>query len=122
MVGVVAARTNRVSARLTVIVSGGLNGYLLSGDGRRPPCHQTLLGNLHDDKGLVVTVHLTACHRAVHCNSLQLTATHCGEFGGEFGGDADCCSGTAGASFPSVNHPSVNRAKLVLSQPLRLCE
>ena len=40
---VVAARTNRVSARLPVIVSGGLNGYLLSGDGRRPPCHQTLL-------------------------------------------------------------------------------
>ena len=68
---VVAARTNRVSARLPVIVSDGLNGYSLSGDGRRPPCHQTLLGNLHDDKGLVVTVHLTACHRAVHCNSLR---------------------------------------------------
>ena len=32
---VVAARTNRVSARLPVIVSGGLNGYLLSGDGRK---------------------------------------------------------------------------------------
>ena len=43
---VVAARTNRVSARLPVIVSGGLNGYLLSGDGRRPPCHQTLLATV----------------------------------------------------------------------------
>ena len=40
---VVAARTNRVSACLPVIVSDGLNGYSLSGDGRRPPCHQTLL-------------------------------------------------------------------------------
>jgi len=40
---VVAARTNRGSARLPVIVSDGLNGYSLSGDGRRPPCHQTLL-------------------------------------------------------------------------------
>ncbi len=40
---VVAARANRVSARLQVIVSDGLNGYLLSGDGRRPLCHQTLL-------------------------------------------------------------------------------
>ena len=29
---VVAARTNRVSARLAVIVSDGLNGYLLGGD------------------------------------------------------------------------------------------
>ncbi len=29
---VVAARTNRVSARLPVIVSDGLNGYPLSGD------------------------------------------------------------------------------------------
>ena len=43
---VVAARTDRVSARLPVIVSGGLNGYLLSGDGRRPPCHQTLLDRI----------------------------------------------------------------------------
>ena len=34
---VVAARTNRVGARLPVIVSDYLNGYLLSGDGRRPP-------------------------------------------------------------------------------------
>ncbi len=40
---VVAARTNQVSARQPVIVSDGLKGYLLSGDGRRPPCHQTLL-------------------------------------------------------------------------------
>ena len=40
---VVAARTNRGSARLPVIVSDYLIGYLLSGDGRRPPCHQTLL-------------------------------------------------------------------------------
>ena len=47
MVGVaVTARTNRVSARLPVIVSGGLNGYLLSGDDRRPPCHQTLLATV----------------------------------------------------------------------------
>ena len=37
MVGVVvAARTNRVSARLPVIVSDYLIGYLLGGDGRRP--------------------------------------------------------------------------------------
>ena len=41
---VVAARTNRVSPALPVIVSDGLNGYSLSGDGRRPPCHQTMLG------------------------------------------------------------------------------
>ena len=41
---VVAARTNRVSARLPVIVSDYLIGYLLGGDGRRPRCHQTLLG------------------------------------------------------------------------------
>ncbi len=40
---VVAARINRVSARLSVIVSDYLIGYLLSGDGRRPLCHQTLL-------------------------------------------------------------------------------
>ena len=40
---VVAARSNRVSARLPLIVSGYLIGYSLSGDGRRPPCHQTLL-------------------------------------------------------------------------------
>ena len=40
---VVAARTNRVSPALPVIVSDGLNGYLLSGDGRRPPCHWYLL-------------------------------------------------------------------------------
>ena len=39
----VTARTNRVSIRLPVIVSDGLNGYSLSGDGRRPPCHRTLL-------------------------------------------------------------------------------
>ena len=43
---VVAARTNRVSARLPLIVSDYLIGYLLSGDGRRPPCHQTLLGDM----------------------------------------------------------------------------
>ena len=43
---VVAARTNRVSPSLPVIVSDGLNGYSLSGDGRRPPCHQTLLVDL----------------------------------------------------------------------------
>ena len=41
---VVAARINRVSARLSVIVSDYFIGYLLSGDGRRPLCHQTLLG------------------------------------------------------------------------------
>ncbi len=40
---VVAARTNRVSSTLPVIVSDYLIGYLLRGDGRRPPCHQTLL-------------------------------------------------------------------------------
>ncbi len=40
---VVAARTNRVSARLPLIVSDGLNGYLLSGDGRRTLCRQSLL-------------------------------------------------------------------------------
>ena len=40
---VVAARTNRVSARLPLIVSDYLIGYSLGGDGRRPPCHQTLL-------------------------------------------------------------------------------
>jgi|GEM_PF-3421221 hypothetical protein len=34
---VVAARTNRVSRALPVIVSDGLNGYSLGGDGRRPP-------------------------------------------------------------------------------------
>ena len=39
----VAARTNRVSPALPVIVSDDLNGYSLSGDGRRPPCHQALL-------------------------------------------------------------------------------
>jgi len=40
---VVAARTNRVSARLPVIVSDNLIGYLLGGDGRRPPCRQPVL-------------------------------------------------------------------------------
>jgi hypothetical protein len=82
---------------------------------RSPTCRPSLLGNLHDhdDEGLVFTVHLTVhltvqLHRAVHW--------------GEFGGDTDSRPGTAGVSFPSVNHPSVNRAKLVLSQPLRLCE
>ena len=40
---VVAARTNRVSSTLPVIVSDYLIDYLLSGDGRRPPCRQTLL-------------------------------------------------------------------------------
>ncbi|MDP7266874.1 MAG: hypothetical protein QF408_01795, partial [Pirellulales bacterium] len=40
---VVAARTNRVSACLPLIVSDYSNGYLLGGDGRRPLCHQTLL-------------------------------------------------------------------------------
>ena len=43
---VVAARTNRVSARLPVIVSDYLIGYLLSGDGRRPPCHWDLLASM----------------------------------------------------------------------------
>ncbi len=43
VVTVVAARTNRVSARLLVIVSDDLNGYSLSGDGRRPLCHWDLL-------------------------------------------------------------------------------
>jgi len=33
VVTVVAARTNRVSAGLSVIVSDGLNGYSLTGDG-----------------------------------------------------------------------------------------
>ncbi len=40
---VVAARTNRVSDCLSVIVSDGLSGYLLGGDGRRPLCHWDLL-------------------------------------------------------------------------------
>ena len=40
---VVAARTNRVSPALPVIVSDGLNGYPLGGDGRRPLCHWDLL-------------------------------------------------------------------------------
>ena len=40
---VAAARTNRVSPALPVIVSDGLNGYSLSGDGRRPLCHWDLL-------------------------------------------------------------------------------
>ncbi len=40
---VVAARSNRVSPTRPVIVSDYLIGYLLSGDGRRPLCHQTLL-------------------------------------------------------------------------------
>ena len=43
---VVAARTNRGSARLPIIVSHGLIGYSLGGDGRRPLCHQTLLGDI----------------------------------------------------------------------------
>ncbi len=43
---VVAARTNRVSPAQPVIVSDYLNGYSLSGDGRRPPCHQTLLATV----------------------------------------------------------------------------
>ena len=43
VVTVVAARTNRVSPALPVIVSDDLNGYSLSGDGRRPPCHWDLL-------------------------------------------------------------------------------
>ena len=47
---VVAARTNRVSPALPVIVSDGLNGYSLSGDGRRPRCHQTLLGIIKRDQ------------------------------------------------------------------------
>ena len=42
-VTVVAARTNRVSPALPVIVSDGLNGYPLGGDGRRPLCHWDLL-------------------------------------------------------------------------------
>ena len=46
VVTVVAARSNRVSARLPLIVSDYLSGYLLSGDGRRPQCHQTLLGDM----------------------------------------------------------------------------
>jgi hypothetical protein len=43
VVTVVAARSNRVSARLPLIVSDYLIGYSLSGDGRRPPCHWDLL-------------------------------------------------------------------------------
>ncbi len=43
VVTVVAARTNRVSTALPVIVSDGLNGYPLGGDGRRPLCHWDLL-------------------------------------------------------------------------------
>jgi hypothetical protein len=43
VVTVVAARTNRVGPALPVIVSDGLKGYLLSGDGRRPLCHWGLL-------------------------------------------------------------------------------
>ena len=43
IVTVVAARTNRGMARLPVIVSDDLNGYLLSGDGQRPLCHWDLL-------------------------------------------------------------------------------
>ena len=43
VVTVVAARTNRVSPALPVIVSDGLNGYPLGGDGRRPLCHWDLL-------------------------------------------------------------------------------
>ena len=43
---VVAARANRVSPTLPVIVSDDFNGYSLSGDGRRPLCHQTLLVDL----------------------------------------------------------------------------
>ena len=46
VVTVVAARSNRVSAGLPVIVSEGLNDYSLSGDGRRPPCRQSLLAGL----------------------------------------------------------------------------
>ena len=45
---VVAARANRVSPTLPVIVSDYLSGYLLGGDGRRPPCHQTLLDDCGD--------------------------------------------------------------------------
>ena len=45
---VVAARPNRVSPALPVIVADGLNGYSLGGDGRRPPCHQTLLAAVLD--------------------------------------------------------------------------
>jgi hypothetical protein len=43
VVTVVAARTNRVSAALPVIVSDYLIGYSLSGDGQRPLCHWDLL-------------------------------------------------------------------------------
>ncbi len=43
VVTVVAARTNRVSPALPVIVSDGLNGYLLGGDGQGPLCHWDLL-------------------------------------------------------------------------------
>ena len=43
VVTVVAARSNRVSPALPVVVSDDLNGYLLSGDGRRPLCHWGLL-------------------------------------------------------------------------------
>ncbi len=40
---VIATRTYRVTPALPVIVSDGLNGYLLGGDGRRPRCHWDLL-------------------------------------------------------------------------------
>jgi len=43
VVTVVAARANRVSPTLPVIVSDYLSGYLLGGDGQRPLCHWDLL-------------------------------------------------------------------------------
>ena len=50
VVTVVAARTNRVSPALPVIVSDYLIGYPVSGDGRRPPCHWNLLGIIKRDQ------------------------------------------------------------------------
>ena len=47
VVTVVAARTNRVSAALPVIVLDDLNGYLLSGDGRSPRCYCCVLAALN---------------------------------------------------------------------------
>ena len=60
VVTVVAARTNRVSTALPVIVSDYLNGYVLSGDGRRPPCHWGLLAAIGDQPHRTIP-YLKAC-------------------------------------------------------------
>ena len=57
---VVAARSNRVSHALPVIVSDGLNGYSLSGDGRRPPCRWDLLAAIGDQPHRTIP-YLKAC-------------------------------------------------------------